>query len=96
MALLQREMAEVKMECDAFGSQIARYAMMGFNQHQQTAPASASHKTTKIAILLCLPMARNLDEDSFVTDIVINENHYSCHKIQMNIMYSIRKSFAIS
>ena len=35
-------------------------------------------------------------EDRFVTDIVINGDHYSCHKIQINIMYFRRKSFAIS
>lgn len=48
IALLQRKMAEVKMERDAFGRQLAQYVMMCSNQHQQTATAPASHKTSKI------------------------------------------------
>ena len=48
LASLQKEMAEVRMERDAFGSQIARYAMMGSSQPQSTVPTPTSRKTTKI------------------------------------------------
>lgn len=47
IALLQRHMDEVKMERDAFGGQVARYAMMDSNQHQQPS-IPAARKTTKI------------------------------------------------
>ncbi|ODM16891.1 hypothetical protein SI65_07856 [Aspergillus cristatus] len=55
MENVKRQLAEVKAEHDAFGSQIAQLVMDGANGHQASStPAPAVRKSTKIPDALML------------------------------------------